>query len=98
MGFVLLIDGQFKQAYQVKSVSTDACKQTIYALIPVQTDNDYRMDSVFETIQIVDRSTGTCLDYSKYGWEMEMKTVNLFHAVTGEIQLAGNPESVITPQ
>lgn len=97
-GFVLLIDGQFQQAYEVKSSSTDSCKQTTYALVPVQSGNNYVLKAVFESIQVVDHSIETCSDTSKFGWEMEVKTVNLLHEVTGEIQLAGNPESIITPQ
>jgi hypothetical protein len=97
-GFVLLADGQLKQAYLVKSTSTDPCNLVTYTLAPVQEQSNYRMDAVFETVQVVDRSHDTCMDYSKYSWEMEIKTVNLLHEVSSETQFAGSPESVITPQ
>jgi hypothetical protein len=96
-GFVLLTDGRFKQAYQVKSASTDSCKTTTYTLVPIQDSANYILN-VSESIQVLDHSNRICLDFRKFVWELNVTHSDLTHEVTGQIQLVGNPESVIVTQ
>jgi hypothetical protein len=97
-GFVLLIDGQFSRAYQIKSTTTDPCNSMTYVLVPVQEPGKFRLDETSQKLQVIDHSSRTCLDFHRYRWELDVTNVDLTHQVLGQMRMAGNPDSVMTPQ
>lgn len=97
-GFVMLIDGQSDQNYNVKSISHDRCGSTVYQLLPVQNSGNLVLNQVFQNVQVTDHSDSVCMEFHKYRWEMKIDDLDLTHQAIGQIQLVGNPESVITPQ
>lgn len=96
-GFVLLIDGEFKQAYEVKSTLKDSCNSVTYTLVAVQKPGSFRLDETQAKIQVTDHSDRICMDLHQYRWEMNVKNMDLTREVLGTARLAGNPRSVMTP-
>jgi hypothetical protein len=96
-GFVLLIDGQYNQAYQVTESATDNCGSTTYTLAPVQKPGTLVLDETSESLHVINHSDRLCMDLHKYQWELDVKNSDLLRQVIGQARLAGNPEALITP-
>jgi hypothetical protein len=96
-GFVLLIDGQNQQNYQIQSISKDSCNSITYVLVPVITSTELVLGGVSDQIQMTDNRTRTCLDM-RYSWEFDFKNLDITHEILGEAVFAGSPHAVMTPQ
>ena len=97
-GFVLLIDGQASDSYEVTSISKDRCGSTVYTLVPIQGSGNYVLSQSSQKLQVTDHSDGVCMSFHRYRWELNVENLDLTHQAVGQLRMVGNPESVITPQ